>query len=318
MASPGYTAAISNALDLYTDVIAMSASDLPRAYATRSLLYFSMRNAPHPDSGAPQDAAYRDQDYSTWMTQAIADATQALLAAERNGIPPSQRVGYLYWRARLNFTLALTLQEKSRGLHNWTELASLYSNAYADYTSAAEADLNPDRSKIFKNFWIPWSYALVTNANHLQLVQESIRQGDFKTARQELALVDPRPATFQKWDRLSAPLPDYDYLHGLAGLALGLPNDFANPLIEHAPGAPPGSDAAASYEAAINVTEDKNVVPQPSADYPDDSRPAIYRAALADLDRLLAHPPAGWPPAARATAEQMREKLQQRLDAIVK
>ena len=319
LASPGYTAAISNALDMYTDAIASGVSDLPRAYATRSLLSFSMRNSPHPDSGAPQDAQYRDQDYSTWMTQAIADATQALLAAEHDGIAPSQRVGYRYWRARLNFTLALTLQEKSRGLHDWTELASLYSNAYADYTTAAEADLNPDRSKLFKNFWIPWSYALLTNANHLQLAQESLRRGDFKTARQELALVDPRPATFQKWDRLSAPLPDYHYLHGLVGLALGLPNEFANPLIDHAAGAPHDAlDAVASYDQAIEVTEDKKVVPQPSVDYPDDSRPAIYRAALADLDRLLANPPIGWPPAARATAEQIRAKLQQQLDAIVK
>ena len=97
-----------------------------------------------------------------------------------------------------------------------------------------------------------------------------------------------------------------------------MPNDFANPLIDHTPGAPPGSDAAASYDAAIKVTEDKNVVPQPSADYPDDARPAIYRAALANLDRLLANPPSGWPPAARAAAEQIRAKLQQRLDAIVK
>jgi len=318
LASPGYTAAISNALDMYTDVIAMGVSDLPRAYATRSLLYFSMRNSPHPDSGAPQDAKYRDQDYSTWMTQAIADATQALLAAERDGIAPSQRVGYRYWRARLNFTLALTLQEKSRGLHDWTELASLYSNAYADFTSAAEDDLNPDRSKIFKNFWIPWSYALLTNANHLQLAQESVRQGDYTTARQELALVDPRPATFQKWDRLSAPLPDYHYLHGLVGLALGLPNDFPNPLIDHAAGAPPRSDAIASYDQAIDVTEDKKVVPQPSVDYPDDSRPAIYRAALADLDRLLDNPPNGWPQTAHTTAEQIRAKLQQQLDAIAK
>jgi hypothetical protein len=314
--SIGYTAAISQALDLYSGVIGMPGADQPRAYATRSLLYFSLRNSPHPDSGAPALAQYRDQDYSTWMSRAIADATQAMLAAERDGVPAPQRVGYRYWRARLSFTLALTLQEKSRGLHDWTELAALYSNAYADFTGAAADDLNPDRSKLFKNFWIPWCYALLGNANHLQIAQEAVRRGDYESARRELSLADPSPATFQKWDRLSAPLPDYHYLHGLVSLGLGLPADFANPLVERAAGAAPGADALASYDAAIQFTEDKRYVPQPSADYPDDSRPPIYRAALADLDRLLASPPDGWPPAARAAAQQARAKLQQRLDAI--
>jgi hypothetical protein len=57
-------------------------------------------------------------------------------------------------------------------------------------------------------------------------------------------------------------------------------------------------------------------VPQPHAAYPDDSRPAIYRAALEDLDRLLANPPAGWPPAARAAAERARAQVQERLAAV--
>jgi hypothetical protein len=309
--SPGYTAAISNALLLYSDVIRIGKVDLSRAYATRSLLYFSLRNSPRGE-------AYIDEDYSARMYEAIADASQALLAAEHAGQPAERQVGYRYWRARLSFTLALTWQEKSRGPHEWAELAPLYSSAYADFTTAADADLNPERRKYFRDAWIPWSGALFGNATHMQLATEAARAGNFARARGELALVDLRTATFKSWgDVLSAPLPDYHFLHGLVSLGLGMPTDFPNPLIKHAADAP-ASDAEASYSAAITMTENADIVPQPNNNYPDDSRPAIYRAALVDLDQLLAKPPTGWSPAARAAAERVRATVQERLDAVAK
>ena len=55
---------------------------------------------------------------------------------------------------------------------------------------------------------------LFANATHMQFAQEAAIKGDFARARGELALVDPRPATFKKWDVLSAPLPDYHFCHG--------------------------------------------------------------------------------------------------------
>lgn len=311
--SPGYSAAIGSALERYTHVIEMGGADLPSAYATRSLLNFSLRNSPRP--GARPDGDYHDEDYSIWMRQAIADASEALVAADRQRMPAEGQVGYRYWRARMYLVLGLTLQEKSRGLHDWNELAALYSSAYADYTAAAAADRLDARRKIFANFWIPWTYALLTNANHLQLAQEAARAGRYDLARAELALVDARPAIFQKWDKLSVPIPDFHFLHGLVSLGLGMPLDFPNPLLKPASNATPASDAEPSYAAAIKATEDAAIVPQPNADYPDDSRPAIYRAALADLDRLLASPPEGWSPRARAAATRVRALLAAQLAA---
>jgi hypothetical protein len=152
----------------------------------------------------------------------------------------------------------------------------------------------------------------------MQFAHERARGGDFAQARGELALVDPRPALVSKWDKFSAPLPEYHYLHGLVNLGLGLRVDFPNPLIETAEGAPRVRGPEISYDAAIAATGNADIVPQPHTNYPDDSRPAIYRAALADLDALLDQPPAGWPPEARAAAERIRAKLQAGLDAVVR
>jgi hypothetical protein len=309
--SPGYAAAIGNALDWYSRVIELGQVELPRAYATRSLLYFSMRNSPRGET-------YADSDYESWMRLAIADADQALLAAARDRISPERQVGYRYWRGRLNFTLALTWQEKSRGPHEWSELAPLYASAYQDFTIAAGNDLNPERRKIFRDMWIPWTSLLHANATHLQFALEAARKGDFARARDELELIEPVHAAFKKWDSRSAPLPDYHFLHGLISLGLGMPADFPNPLIERGSEAPARSAAEADYQAAIAVTENDDIVPQPHADYPDDSRSFVYRAALSDLDALLERPPAGWPAAARAATERVRATLQERLGAIDK
>ncbi len=309
--SAGYTTAISEALGLYSRVIELGHVELPRAYATRSLLYFSMRNS-------PRGTTYADTDYEAWMRLAIADADQALLAAVRDGLPPERQVGYRYWRGRLSFTLALTWQEKARGLHSWNEIVPLYSSAYQDFVIAAGADLNPERRKVFRDTWIPWSNQLFANATHLQLAQESARKGDFVRARGELALVEPRPAAFKKWDTVSAPLPDYYFLHGMISLGLSMPTDFPNPLLKRTAGAPARSDAEADYAEAIAVTENKDIVPQPRDGNPDDARPAVYQAALSDLDALLDRPPAGWSPAARAATARMRAKVQAQLDAVTR
>lgn len=311
--SPGYTAALRQALDRYSHVIELGGADMPSAYATRSLLNFSLRNSPRPD--APTDAAYQDTDYSIWMRRAIADATAALLAAEQQRMPAERQVGYRYWRARMQLVLGLTLQEKNRGAYTWDELAALYSAAYADYTEAIRHDPLARRRNIFVNYWIPWTRALLNNANHLQLAHAAAQRGEFAAARAELQLANPSPAEFQKWDKLAAPLPDFHYLHGLVSLGLGLPSSFANPLLARA-SAGGLSGAEASYAAAIAATEDGAIVPQRRAGEPDDARPGIYRAALADLDVLLAAPPAGWPAQARAAATRIRAQLVQRLATI--
>jgi len=307
--SLGYTAAISNALGFYSQVIALGQIELPRAYSTRSLLYFSMRNSPRADT-------YADADYEAWMRLAIADADQALFAAIRDGVPPERQVGYRYWRGRLSFTLALTWQEKSRGQHAWAELAPLYANAYQDFLIAAGVDLNPERRKVFRDTWLPWTSLLFANATHMQLAQEAARKGDFARARGELTLIEPRPAAFKKWDPLSAPLPDYHFLHGMISLGLGMPTDFPNPLLKPTADAPAHSDAEADYAEAISVTENDTIVPQPHENYPDDSRPAVYQAALSDLDALLERPPAGWSSTARAATARMRAQVQAQLDAV--
>jgi hypothetical protein len=307
--SEGYTDAISNALQLYSDVIELGNADMPRAYATRSLLYFSLRNSPRGET-------YRDEDYGTWMRLAIADADHALIAAEQAGLSEQQQVGYRYWLGRLKFSLALTWQEKSRGLHEWSELVPLYSSAYEDFSTAAATDFNPERRKIFRETWIPWGRLLLSNATHMQLARDAVAGGDFARAGAELQLVEPSPLLVRKWDALSAPLPDYHFLHGLISLGRGLPGDFPNPLVEAKDGAPIVSGAEASYDAAIAATENPTLVPQRRADYPDDARPALYQAAIADIDALLAHPPPRWPEQARMAAERVREKLVAKLGAV--
>src|SRR5439155_26806558 len=64
--SLGYTAAISNALGFYSQMLGIGQIELPRAYATRSLLYFSMRNSSRGET-------YTDADYEAWMRLAISD-----------------------------------------------------------------------------------------------------------------------------------------------------------------------------------------------------------------------------------------------------
>jgi hypothetical protein len=182
--------------------------------------------------------------------------------------------------------------------------------------TAASTDLNSERRKVFRDTWIPWTSVLFANATHMQLAQEAARKGDFARARGEIELVEPRPAVFKKWDTLSAPLPDYHFLHGMISLGLGMPTDFPNPLLKRTAGAPARSDAEADYVEAISVTENDNIVPQPHENYPDDSRPAVYQAALSDLDALLERPPAGWPPAARAATTRIRAMVQGQLDAV--
>ena len=102
----------------------------------------------------------------------------------------------------------------------------------------------------------------------------------------------------------------------MISLGLGMPTNFPNPLLKPIAGVPARSDAEADYAEAISVTENDNIVPQPHANYPDDSRPAVYWAALSDLDALLERPPAGWSPAARAATARMRANVQAQLDAV--
>lgn len=301
--SPRYAAAIKNAIDFYTQVIALDKVHLGRAYATRSLLYFSLRNTPRGDT-------YADEDYAAWMRLALADVDQALIAADHLGQPPTEQVGYRYWRGRLSFALAVTLQEKFRGPYEWSQLVPLYSRAFDDFTAATAIDPNPDRRKIYRETWVPWSRIVLINATHMQLAQLSARRGNFAQARAELALVDPRPSSVRQWeqDTLSAPLPDYWFLQGL--ISLGLATDAHTPrqlVVDESADAPGAAEA--SYAQAIAQTENPNIVAQPST---------AYRTALADLDALLKAPPNGWPASARATAERVHARLQERLQAVTK
>jgi hypothetical protein len=102
----------------------------------------------------------------------------------------------------------------------------------------------------------------------------------------------------------------------MISLGLSMPTDFPNPLLKRAAGGLARSDAEADYTEAIAVTEGGDFVPQPHDDNPDDARPAVYQAALSDLDALLDRPPAGWSPAARAATARMRAKVQAQLDAL--
>jgi hypothetical protein len=97
-----------------------------------------------------------------------------------------------------------------------------------------------------------------------------------------------------------------------------MPANFPNPLLKPTAGAPARSDAEADYAEAISVTENDDIVPQPHENYPDDSRPAVYQAALSDLNALLERPPAGWSTAARAATTRMRAKVQALLDTVTR
>jgi hypothetical protein len=235
-------------------------------------------------------------------------------------MPPAEQVGYHYWRGRLHFALAVTLQEKFRGPYEWSRLVALYSRAFDDFSTAIADDPNPDRRKVYQETWMPWSRAVLTNATHMQLAQHYARRGDFIRARGALGLVDPTPAFVQQWDEgaLSAPRPDYSFLHGLISLGLGHDVNILNPLITKQVLAAAPSYAEASYAQAISETEDSDIVAQPSDSYPDDSRPLVYRAALGDLDRLLEAPPKVWPAESRAAAERVRARLLERLNAVTK
>jgi hypothetical protein len=286
--SPAYSEALEAALAHYSDAIDLSDGDLSLYYATRSTLHWSLRNS-------PRDEVYRDEDYGARMRAAIADIEQAIAEAELHGQDPADQVGYRYWRGRLSFSLALTWQRKLRGVHPWQQLVPLYAGALEDFEAAARDDPNDDRRKEYDELWTPWSRYMLANATQLALAEAAVDDGDWERARKALELVEPRldPNTTKGWDRQSVPQPEYHLLHGLVGLALGVPQDFVNPVTST-------PNPEASYTLALKQIADTNIVPP-------DARPALYEQALADLDRMIDSP--GILPSSRATAIKLREAL---------
>ncbi|MEN9933687.1 MAG: hypothetical protein RLZZ387_266 [Chloroflexota bacterium] len=266
--SPSYTAAMRAAVERYSEVIALSDTDLDRAYATRSALYWSLRNS-------PQGEEYRDEDYGTWMRLAIADVDRALIEAEGSGLEAEELAAYRYWSGRLHFSLALTWQRKLRGRHEWQELVPLFGRALNDFERAVEADLNPDRRKSYADLWGPWSRFMLTNATSMSQAEAAARAGEWEQARRALEMVEPRvdPVRQRSWDQLSGPRPEYSLLHGLVSLALGAPEDFVNLLTE-------SSDPEASYAQAFEDLENTRVVPA-------ELRAELYERARDDLEALL-------------------------------
>lgn len=309
--SPGYAKGLRDAIDFYTSALKTGKVDVPRAYATRSLLYFSLRNS-------PRGAVYVDEDYATWLRLAISDIDQAINEAEHAGLTVAQSTPYRYWRGRLYFTLAITLQEKFRGPYAWSQLVPLYSGAFDDFRSAAVSDPVSNRREKYEAFWMPWAHVLLLNATHMQAAEEFAQRGDFVRARSELALVEPLPAVVARWEgsSRSAPLPDFSFLHGLIGLGLGEQPHSANPLL--GTGTITATDvlAEASYEEAIREVGDARVMPSLDAGTLMVVRRRLYDEALADLKHLLAAPPAGWPARSRAAAERVLARLQQQRDLL--
>jgi hypothetical protein len=267
-ASDGYTDSISRALAYYTRVIDLSHERRSQAYATRSVLYYSLRNA-------LRSAEYTDSDYGEWMRLAIGDMDRALVLAQDEQLAEPERVGYHYWRGRLAFSLAVTWQRRLRGLHSWDELVPLYSLAYDDFRVAVDNDRNARRQAEYVSLRIPWASYMLNNAIHMQQARQALRAGDYARARDELRLVTPDLSEAQRnqWDPLGTPQPDYSMLHGLIMLGLGQPGDFENRLV---PGA---QSAEASFKRAIADADDNSLVPQRL-------RAEYYRQALADLDAL--------------------------------
>ncbi|HEU5085929.1 MAG TPA: hypothetical protein VFT99_00745, partial [Roseiflexaceae bacterium] len=243
-----YARAILEALDHYTHVIELTSQQRSQAYATRSVLYYSLRNV-------GRGAVYSDSDYGEWMQQAIGDMNQALVLAGDEQLSEAEQVGYHYWRGRLSFSLALTWQRRLRGLHSWDELVPLYSQAYGDFRTAVAHDPNGRRLSEYDSLRIPWTAYMLNNAQHMQQAQRLIRAGDFARARDELELVVPILTTQQKrdWDALGEPNPDYSLFHALIMLGLGEPADFANPLLDGPP------SAEASIERAIRDADNNAI-----------------------------------------------------------
>jgi|GEM_PF-3148385 len=283
--SPEYTNAMNQAVKHYTEAIELSDPPPSEAFATRSLLYYSLRNS-------PRNEAYTDEDYSYWMHQAISDMDRAILIADQEKRQLSDQVGYRYWRGRLSFNLATTWQRKLRGLHTWAEVVPLYSAALDDFTNAVANDTVTNRRNQYDTLFIPWSRVLLNNAVHLQLAEQAIDAGDYPTARREIELVVPLLSGNKDWDSLTEPRPEYSLLHGSISLALGEPDDFIN-------GQTRTIGAVASYDQAIEDIN-KNMIVDPKL------RAAVYRAAIDDLDMLIKR---GLPSSSYKAASTIRLKL---------
>lgn len=291
---PGaFASTINDALEAYTRVIALGQGDLSRTYATRSLMYFNLRTIPRGETFAAAD-------FDARMLAAIADMDQALIEAERLHLAPSEQAGYRFWRGRLSMSLALNWQVKKYDVHEWSELVPYYSQAYDDFTAGVRVDLNSTRRERYQTVWQPWARHMLANATHMALAyslarENNFRTGDFSGASAELAMVEPEERTFSGGGIVGvAPAlrPDYSFLHGLVSLGLVRP-----------------TEAEASYDQAIEDTEDPKIVPTAQ-------RAAVYRVALADLERLLANPWPGWSDTlARPAAERVRAKLLEHLAA---
>jgi hypothetical protein len=295
--SPEYTNAMKEAVKYYTAAIQLSDPAPSEAFATRSLLYYSLRNS-------PRNETYTDEDYAYWMHQALSDINQAILIAEQEQRLPKDQVGYHYWRGRLSFNLAFTWQRKLRGVHPWAEIVPLYSQALDDFTSAVADDTESGRQKQYNSLFIPWSRIMLNNAVHLQLADQAIDHGDYLTARRELelvvALLPDDAVTKVNWDTLTEPRPEYSLIYGLTSLALDGPQDFPNPQTE-TPRLNASYDAIASYELAIaNINDNAIVDPK--------SRAAVYRSAITRLDIVIKQ---GLRSDALVAANTIRRKLAQ-------
>jgi hypothetical protein len=251
------------------------------------VLYYSLRNS-------PRILTYADEDYGYWMRQAIDDVNRALLLAEEEQRAAMDQVGFRYWRGRLQFSLALTWQRKLRGLHSWSELVPLYSQAVDDFSVATNDDTELRRQAEYLNLRLPWARFMLNNATHMQQAERAIQAGEYQIARHELELVAPLMTPEQKrsWDRLGEPRPEYSIAHGLTSLALGEPADFINLQTKQ-------SGALASFEQAI-TDADRDEIIDPRY------RSAFYVQLLLEFDTLLQK---GLPAESQATANVIQAKL---------
>ncbi len=286
--SVGYTSAISNALELYTRSILLSDPPRSEAYATRSVLFYSLRNS-------PRGTDYVDEDYGFWMKRALSDIQQAIVEADREQRPADDTLGYRYWRGRLSFTLALTWQRRLRGLHTWDELVPLYSQALDDFSTAATIDPQVSRRREYETLRVPWAGRMLNNAVHMQLAERAITAHDYDTARLELELVEPTLSTEEKraWDPLGEPRPEYSLLHGLLALALDQPSDFFNAHTSQ-------NSVDASFKQFITDAQ-RNELVDPQI------RPAFLQNALDRLDALIKT--GDIPPDMIPAANRAREQL---------
>jgi hypothetical protein len=226
--SPDYSSAILSAIEHYNQVIDLSTPPTSQMYATRSVLYYSLRNS--PQAGV---AAYFDPDYGRWMRLALADMDRAIELAAIEQLPSDQQVGYRYWRGRVAFSLALTWQRKLRGLHSWGELVPLYTLALDDFQVGFDNDSNANRRREYQQLRIPWAAYMANNAVHLSQAEQAIRADDYETARREFELVQPLLSEAQRrqWDQYAEPRPEYAMTHILLSLGLNMPEDLVNQQI---------------------------------------------------------------------------------------